>query len=257
MTILNRVAAAAVLGWALSGAVAHAQDAPALADDTPFVTFTGSAAFVTDYRFRGVSLSDRDIAGQASITATSKIGLFAGIWGSTIQPVGAYFKSDGSFENGSEQEIDLTIGYSKTFGAITPTIGVIGYIYPGGRNVDYVEPFVSLAGTLGPVGVTVGVNYAPNQDNTTEDNVYVYGLATYGIAGTPITVKGSVGYENGFFDYGPGTGSKIDYMIGVDAKYKFVTLGVQYIGTNLNSRDFLATRHNRKDGVVVSLTAAF
>ena len=256
MTMLNKAAAAAALGWALTGVAAQAQD-PAPAEETPAITFTGTAAFVTDYRFRGVSLSDRDVAGQASITATSKIGLFASIWGSTIEPVGAYFDDDGDFHNGSEQEIDLTAGYSHTFGAITPTIGAIYYVYPGGKNVSYIEPFVSLAATVGPVGLTVGANYAPDQDNTTEDNIYVYGLASFGIPNTPLTIKGSVGYESGYFDYSPGTGSKIDYMVGVDAKYKFLTLGVQYIGNNLNNSDFLALRHNRKDGLVVSLTAAF
>lgn len=228
---------------------AFAQDAAAPAEATPAITFTGTAAFVTDYRFRGVSLSDRDIAGQASITATSSFGLFASIWGSTIEPVGATATS-----NGSEQEIDLTIGYSKAIGNITPSFGVIGYIYPGGKNVAYYEPFVSLAGTLGPVGVTVGLNYAPDQENTFEDNTYVYGLVTFGIPNSPITLKGSVGYEDGAFDYG--SGGKFDYMVGVDAKYKFLTLGLQYIGNDLDNTSF-ALRRNRKDGVVVSLTAAF
>ncbi|TRW13989.1 TorF family putative porin [Glacieibacterium frigidum] len=243
----------AALALCTAGA-AFAQDAAAPAEATPPVTFTGTAAFVTDYRFRGVSLSDRDIAGQASITATSSFGLFASIWGSTIEPVGAYIDKSGNFNNGSEQEIDLTLGFSKAIGNFTPSFGVIGYIYPGGKNVAYYEPFVSVAGTLGPVGVTVGLNYAPDQENTFEDNTYVYGLVTFGIPDSPITLKGSVGYEDGAFDYG--SGGKFDYMVGVDAKYKFLTLGVQYIGNDLDNSSF-ALRRNRKDGVVVSLTAAF
>ncbi len=259
MTILNKVAVAAALGWALTGVVAQAEDAPAAPEETPFVTFTGSAAFVTDYRFRGVSLSDRDIAGQASIAATTKIGLFASIWGSTIEPVGAYFDGSGNFHNGSEQEIDLTAGYSHAFGAVTPTIGAIYYVYPGGRGVSYIEPFVSVAATLGPVGVTVGANYVPDQSHTTDDNIYVYGLASYGIKGTPLTIKGSVGYEDGYFDYG--SNGKVDYMFGVDAKYKFLTLGVQYIGNDLDRAvtggKGTTLYHNARDGVVVSLTASF
>ena len=258
MNIKTTGAAIAALAWMLTGTVAQAQDA-AVAAEAPPVTFTGTAAFVSDYRFRGVSLSDRDIAGQASITATSSVGLFASIWGSTIEPIGAYVSNNGNFHNGSEQEIDLTAGYSKTFGSVTPTIGAIYYVYPGGKNVSYVEAFGSLAGTVGPVGLTFGANYAPKQDHTGDnDNLYLYLLGTYGITNTPLTLKASVGREKGAFDYG--SSSKIDYMVGVDAKYKFLTLGLQYIGNDLD-RGVTGTgttlRHNAKDGIVVSLTAAF
>jgi uncharacterized protein (TIGR02001 family) len=242
----NSVSVLALSTMMLLGGVARAQEAAAPA---PAVTFTGTAAFVTDYRFRGVSLSDRDIAGQASITAAHSSGLFIGLWGSSIDPIGATATS-----NGSSQEIDVTAGFSKAFGAITPTVGVIGYIYPGGHDVAYYEPFVSVAGAVGPVSVTLGANYAPNQGNTTEDNIYLYTLGAVGIPNTPVTLKASVGYENGAFDYG--SSSKIDYMVGADFKYKFLTVGVQYIGNNLDRNSF-ASSHNRKDGVVASVTAAF
>ena len=253
-----KIVAALGVGASLAGTAARAEDVPAPAE-TPAIAFTGTAAFVTDYRFRGVSLSDRDVAGQASIVATSKLGLFASIWGSTIEPIGAYTDSQG-FHNGSEQEIDLTVGYSKAFGAITPTIGALYYVYPGGRGVSYIEPFVTIAGTLGPVGVTVGANYVPKQNHTADkDNLYLWVLGTYGIAKTPFTVKASVGREKGVFDYG--SSSKIDYMIGVDTKYKFLTLGVQYVGNDLDRAvtggKGTTLYHNAKDGVVVSLTAAF
>ena len=249
MNFTTTMIALAALGSAGS---AIAQDAAP--EETPAVTFTGTAAFVTDYRFRGVSLSDRDIAGQASITATSSFGLFASIWGSTIEPIGATATS-----NGAEQEIDLTVGFSKTFGNITPTVGVVGYFYPGGKDVAYYETFAALASTLGPVALTVGFNYAPDQENTATDNSYVYGLVSVGIPDSPITLKASVGYEDGFFDYG--SGGKVDYMVGVDAKYKFLTLGLQYIGNDLDRAvtggSGTTLGHNAKDGIVVSLTASF
>ena len=254
MKTLKSLGIAAAIGCTLAGVAARAEDAPAA--ETPLITFSGTAAFVTDYRFRGVSLSDRDIAGQASIVATSKYGLFASIWGSTIDPIGAYVDKSGDFHNGSEQELDLTAGYTKTFGAITPTVGALYYVYPGGRGVSYIEPFATVAGAIGPVGLTLGVNYVPSQKHTGDnDNLYLWVLGTYGIGKSPFTLKASVGREKGAFDYRAG-GSKIDYMVGVDAKYKFLTLGVQYIGNNLDNNDF-ALRHNRKNGVVASLTASF
>jgi len=244
-----------ILGLATA---AQAQDPAAPPAPTPFVTLSGTAGFVSDYRFRGVSLSDRDIAGQASITATTAPGFFVGIWGSSIEPIGGYTRADGSTNVGSKQEIDLTGGYSKTFGAITPTVGAIGYVYPGGHSVDYVEVFGTVAGNLGPAALTLGVNYAPSQDNISESNLYIYGLAAFAIPNTPFTVKGSVGRERGAFAYDDR--SKIDYMVGVDYKWRILTLGVQYVGNNL--RNSLldpnpVLHHDAKNGVVFAVTAAF
>lgn len=261
--LITRALAATILAAGLAAsaqAQAQAQDAAAPPAETPFVTLSGTAAFVSDYRFRGVSLSDRDIAGQASLTATTAPGIFLGIWGSTIQPIGATFDAAGNeTNNGAEQEIDLTGGFSKTFGPVTPTIGMIGYVYPGGKGVEYYEVFGSVAGNLGPAALTFGMNYAPKQDNTGHnDNLYIFGLAAVAIPNTPFTVKGSVGRENGAFDFG--SSSKIDYMGGVDFKYKFITLGVQYVGNDLSDRIRNSSptfHHDSKGGVVFSITAAF
>jgi uncharacterized protein (TIGR02001 family) len=224
---------------------ARAEDAPA--EDASFVTFSGSAALLTDYRFRGVSLSNTEIVVQASLTATTSPGFYASIWGSSLATYG-----------GANTEIDVWAGWTGAVGPFTPNVGVYGYLYPGGTGVSYYELFASVGFALGPVSVTTGINYGPSQTNIGgADNTYVYVAPAFEIPGLPLTIKGSLGYEDGSAPLASGgTSNKVDWMIGADLKYKFITLGVQYIGNDQHSKA-LFNRSNLDDAVVFSVTASF
>src|SRR3990167_10424122 len=70
--------------------------APALAQDEEAgpVTVTGSVTVVSDYRFRGVSLSGGDPAIQGGITVAHESGFYIGTWGSSIDDGGSDFYGD-------------------------------------------------------------------------------------------------------------------------------------------------------------------
>ncbi|GGE78127.1 hypothetical protein GCM10011404_08470 [Sphingomonas prati] len=68
-------------------AIAQAQSGEPVAA-IPSIVVTGSAGLVSDYRFHGVSQSDRDMAVQAGLTITHQSGLYVGTWGPT-SPAGA------------------------------------------------------------------------------------------------------------------------------------------------------------------------
>src|SRR3546814_633748 len=125
----------------LSAVALAALSAPAFAQDepTPELTVTGNAAVVTDYRFRGLSQTDKRFALQGGITVTHASGFYVSTWGSSI---------DDYVAAGSDQELDLIAGYSKTVGAATFDVGVLYYYYPssGGGNTDFVEPYASVKG---------------------------------------------------------------------------------------------------------------
>lgn len=63
---------------------------PAAAQEEPPkpVTVSGNVALVSDYRFRGVSQSDKEVALQGGATVTHESGVYAGAWAS-ISPAGA------------------------------------------------------------------------------------------------------------------------------------------------------------------------
>jgi len=119
---------------------------PAAAQDTappPPVTVSGSVALVTDYRFRGVSQSDKEMAIQGGITVAHESGFYAGVWGSNLAGWGTF--------GGSNMELDLIGGYKRSFGGATVDVGLTWYMYPGGADLtDFAEPYVKVSGTVGP-----------------------------------------------------------------------------------------------------------
>jgi uncharacterized protein (TIGR02001 family) len=64
---------------------------PALAQTEPPkpVTVTGSVALVSDYRFRGVSQSDKGFALQGGVNVNHESGVYAGFWGSNLAHTGS------------------------------------------------------------------------------------------------------------------------------------------------------------------------
>ncbi len=237
-------------GLMATAPAALAQDA----DDAKTVTFSGTAAFVSDYRFRGVSLSNEDVAVQPSITMTTAPGFYFNIWGSSI----ANF-------NGATTEVDLTAGWSGSLGDFSPSFGIIGYLYPGGTGTDYYELFGSMGYTIGPVGLTVGLNIAPGQDNIVRSNRYLYFSGNVGIPDTPISINANLGFERGGLvpDTTGERSTKTDWLLGVSATFSPITVGLAYTDTDLPS-EFTAVPLQGQSAnplaqgaIVVSLSASF
>lgn len=254
--------------------VAHAEDKAVLD-----FTITGTAGLISDYRFRGVSQSDKHMAVQAGVTVAHKSGIYAGTWASNLAGWGQF--------GGANMELDLIGGYTHAFGKVTADVGLTWYMYPGGSNTtDFGEPYVKLSAPLGPVSALVGVAYAPKQkalgnfSNTSYsrgqsyDNLYVWGDANYAIPGTKLKPRAHVGYSKGNPGLGPNgtsvapTGSYWDWNLGADyAVAGPISVGISYIDTNISRAKsaYLGSGFgSTKDGssiagstVVLSLTAAF
>ncbi|ONF95710.1 TorF family putative porin [Sphingomonas jeddahensis] len=253
------------------------------------VTVSGSVGLVSDYRFRGVSQSDEQLAVQGGLTIAHESGVYIGTWGSNLSGWGTF--------GGANMELDLIAGYKTTFDDVTVDVGATWYMYPGGfDNTDFIEPYVKVSGTMGPAALTVGAAYAPKQEalgawyfNGTSaatgfyddpgakgDNLYVWVDGAAGIPNTPVTLKGHAGFSNGNAGLGPfatsvaPTGEYIDWLLGADLVIPGtpLTLGVAYVDTNIDAAEaaYLQPSFSRgQDGtgsiagskVVFSLTAAF
>ncbi|MCC2980628.1 TorF family putative porin [Sphingomonas sp. IC4-52] len=282
MTLLKYIPALILASLALPAA---AQD-----EEPPKpVTVSGSVGLVSDYRFRGVSQTDENLAVQGGITIAHESGLYIGTWGSNLAGWGTF--------GGANMELDLIAGYKATLDDVTVDVGATWYMYPGGfNNTDFIEPYVKVSGTMGPAALTAGLAYAPKQealgawylngasaaagvyDNPGDknDNLYVWVDGAVGVPNTPVTLKGHVGFSNGNEGLGPfatsvaPTGEYIDWLIGADFAIPStpLTLGVAYVDTNLSSRDTAYIQPSFSKGqdgtgsiadgtVLFSLTAAF
>lgn len=230
---------------------------PAFAQDAPSdgITISGSAAVVSDYRFRGVSQSQENFAVQGGFTVSHDSGFYVGTWGSNIDFGGT---GEGS------AEIDFFAGYAKEF---TPgwTVdgGVTYYWYPGndkGTAFDIVEPYLSVSGTLGPVSTKLGVAYAPDQASLGDkSSLYIYTDNSLAIPNTPFTVKTHLGYAKCDCGLGGPDGDALDWMGGIDMVWKNLTFGIAYVNTDWSKRKYggLKEASGADSTVIFSLSAAF
>ncbi|MES2783223.1 MAG: TorF family putative porin [Pseudomonadota bacterium] len=225
---------------------AIAVSAPAFAQDEAAeeaagpITLSGGVAVVSDYRFRGVSLSDKDFAVQPYLTVKHESGLYAGVWASNLA------------ENaGDDLEVDLYAGFAGG-DVITYDIGATYYVYPGVSAFNYIEFTGKTGTTIGPATVGLQLSYVPSQDNTgNSDNIYFGTNATVAIPNTPVSIVGSMGIEDGAFTAGD---EKVDWSLGVTAAVAGFTLGASYVDTN---RQSVFAFKDSSAGVVFSISYGF
>lgn len=263
---------------------------PALAqEEEKLVTVSGSVGLVSDYRFRGVSQTDKEMGVQGGITLSHASGFYAGAWGSNLAGWGTF--------GGSNTELDLFGGYKMDLGGgMAIDAGLTWYMYPGGADkTDFAELYAKLSATVGPVNLLGGVAYAPKQEalgrwyfsgasastgifdapGDKEDNLYLWADISSTLPDTPITLKGHVGYSNGNSGLGPNgtsvapTGKYVDWLVGADFAVPStpLTVGIAYVDTNITKAEsayLLPNFSSTKNGssiasgkVVFSVTAAF
>lgn len=222
---------------ALPPAAATPAEAPAAA--SPF-TITGSAAIVSQYRFRGISQSDNKPVAQGTFTVAHSSGFYLSTWGSSASANDAV--------NIGGTEIDVYGGYTHALGksGVTIDAGLYGYIYPGSRKAvgiseSYYEVYGSLSKPFGPVTAKVGVYWAPDQHyfdkfaTPTQYNVYEYGELSLALPNFPVSFHSHIGHTGGGFDYAGH--DYIDYAAGASYKWKALTFDLSVVGTNLSRKD--------------------
>ena len=269
-------------------APALAQTADPAADAPAAISVSGSAALASDYRFRGVSQPDQQMAVQAGLTVAHQSGIYAGVWASNLAGWGTF--------GGANMELDLIAGLKAPLSSNARLdVGATWYMYPGGADTtDFVEPYAKLTGTQGPVSLTPGIAYAPkqralgrwyftgrdaaagiyNDPGAKNDNTYVWGDAAVGLARTPLTAKAHIGHSWGNPGLSPNatslapTGRYWDWSLALDASWRNLTLGVAYVGTDISDREAAYLRPSFSKGqdgtgniaggaALISLTASF
>lgn len=257
MLRFSSILLASVLGLLAAPLAAQTVNEPTDTGAQPQQPFSvaGGLTLASQYRFRGISLSDEDFAIQGTVNVTHESGLYAGVWSSSTDGFGEL--------GGSNVEVDLYGGYKAGLGSgATVDVGLLYYAYPGstGGDFEFFEPYANISGTLGPATAKVGVAFAPSQDALTgRSNLYVFGDASTGIPNTGFTLKAHLGYSKGDTPLSP-SGEYSDWLVGVDYVTGPLTFGVAYVDTDLNGREAAlggATKDIVDAAVVATLTASF
>lgn len=134
-------------GLAALSAVAVAEEASPI---------TGNVAFTSDYMFRGISQTDSGPAIQGGLNFAHDSGFHANLWGSNV-----------NFVDGDEAsiEIDYTLGFGRTSGAIGWDVSLAYYTYPGAASVldyDYYELILTGSYDFGPAKLSGGIWHSPD-----------------------------------------------------------------------------------------------
>lgn len=224
-----------------------------LADDSE-ITFSANVAMTSEYRFRGVNLSDGELAIQGGFDLGHSSGVYVGTWASSLDEQTVGFGST---------ELDIYGGWSGNLtDALSADIGAIAYIYPdaGPGEFDYYEAYASLSASIGPASVTGGLAYAPSQEGldfggTQRDNLYLYTDVGFAIPDTPVTINGHLGYTDGVLTF-TNNNKAWDYSIGADLAVGPATLTAAYVGVEGDAaNDPLGTFTD--DAFVLTLSASF
>lgn len=190
---------------------------------------SGDVGMVSDYRYRGLSLSDGRPALQGSLTLEHD-GLYGSLWGSTLGRIG----------DPASSEIDVTAGYERELaGWVRLDVSATRFFYPAFGGDDYSEATAAVTLTRGSAEATGGLSYAPRQRTLRDDagrrhdNVYAFAGARYPVPKTPLTLVAKAGYERGAFDAMRG-GGKWDWNIGAEVERGRGKFGLGCVGSNVD-----------------------
>ncbi|MBN7798228.1 TorF family putative porin [Parahaliea mediterranea] len=196
---------------------------------------SANVALTSDYRFRGISQSNEDIALQGGFDLAFDSGIYIGTWGSTVD-----FDSNDGFDG--SLELDYYVGWSmETESGVGVDVGYLYYDYPGdeGAEGDYQEVY----GSVSFWDVTLGMAYSDDYYGETEKFFYYYGDYSLGL-GENLSLDFHVGYndldEDGGF-LATDEGSYIDYSVGLTYSFLAVDWSLAYVGTDLDEEDVFGT----------------
>lgn len=145
---------------------------------------------VSDYRYRGLSLSRGKPVVQGELVLEHGSGAYAAVWASTL----------GSAE--PDAEVDLTLGFEQELAeGFSNDLSGAYFIYPRAVSSNYFEATAVATLSQADTSESLGISYAPAQRGAVEsDNIYLFGSVEGRIPSTPLTIRSALGYERGAFN---------------------------------------------------------
>ena len=197
-------------------ASALAQTAPTPAPAKSDWTQTHNLALATDYIFRGVTQIGGDgIALSGGTDLTHASGFSLGLWAANVSFPGI---------DGSGLELDVYAGYSKAFGDITASAGLISYHYEGIEAANTTEAYVGLAA----FGASVKYSYSLTDSFGVVDSDGLGYVDLAYLREIPGVKDLSLGLHYGFTDGEGGQESYNDYKVSLSYPVAGYTASLSY-----------------------------
>lgn len=193
---------------------------------------TGTVSGVSDYNFRGISLSANDPALQGSLDYANDSGFYAGAWASNIDYGSGY---DG------EMELDFYTGFA---GDITEglgyDVGIVYYTYPGSSNSNSTEleikDYPEIYAGLTYKWFELKQWYSNDYSGSDLDSFYTELNGTFELpANFGLTAHVGYNYGDAFSDV---DSEYMDYSVGLTYTLGHFDLALSYIDTDLSEGDY-------------------
>jgi uncharacterized protein (TIGR02001 family) len=234
----------------------------------PEWSLTGNLGIFSDYRFRGISQTNKNPAIQGGVDFSMKNGLYLGNWNSNV---------DSAQYTGANIEMDFYGGWKATFGDFGLDIGGIYYYYPGSGNqksypgsfkVDNGELYIG--GTWGPLALKYSYALTDFFGVPGTKGAYYVVLSGAHDFGNGFGINASVGYQGGLKNGDNGLSSCVtefngtvacsitDYKLGGTYTIDGWVLGLAYVSTNRDIPGVTDPSKNISNGTaLVSVTKTF
>ena len=183
-----------------------------------------SVSVVSDYRFRGWSLSGEEPAVQLDASATHETGFYAGVFASSIEAYGG--DEEGT---GATVELDFYGGWGGEFAGWQIDLGAQLYAYPGADNANYVALPLSVTRSMGPVDLTAGFEHSPAQSALgDETSNYTWLEAAWSPWDWDVTLRSSIGFEDGAM----APGGKTDWLLSATLPAGMLEFALTYVDSD-------------------------
>jgi uncharacterized protein (TIGR02001 family) len=250
----TRITLAALVAFSALPSVAQTAAAPATPE--PDYAFTANVGVFSDYRFRGISQTNKNPAIQGGFDFAMKNGLYLGNWNSNI---------DSAQYTGANIEMDFYGGYKATFGDFGLDVGGLYYYYPGSGNqssypgsfkVDNFELYIG--GSWGPLTAKYSYAFTDFFGVPNSSGAYYVSLAGSHDFGNGFGVNASVGYQGGLKNgacvtqiNGQVSCSITDYKLGGTYTIDGFVIGLAYVSTNRDLPGYTDPAKNISNGTAL------
>ena len=214
---------------------------------------SGTLSAVSDYRYRGITFSDRRPAAQAGLTYDDPKGWYAGAFGSTVRlaPPG---RSSSNFQ------AIIYAGYAARLpSGISVEAGGDYSAFAGSNDLNYGEVFVG--GAI--ENLNARIYYAPRYFGQASNALYGEINATQPLLDrVRLHVHAGVlrhRYDNPYGPpYGvPPTQNVVDGRIGLRVDLDMFQLEIAWVGVSNHTAAYLITGRSSPNGVVAALSLPF
>ena len=250
------LASLSLMGLFTAAPAAFAQDATPAAAPAPDWTLVGTLAGQSDYRFRGITQSDKNPVPQGSLVLNGPDGFYVGTWVSQIN-----WQLGGINENPGI-EWDIYGGKHFDLGGTDLNVEAYEYAYPdanvgpGGPSASFFEGIFTITHAFGPLSLDAVYAVSPQFTLGSGTGNYLEGQAIYTVTDW-LTVSANVGHQ--WVELAPSDYTHAD--IGATATWKQFSLDARYVSTDIKKADcsafWMGTKNACSGGFMATLTYNF